>query len=611
MTLFVNKATVDAGNERHGRLTWGAAQAGVAAGVMNAHRKGVLRGRRRRRPRARRRGLGESRRRRRGSRVREQRGGDARGADRGPRRPALDPDRARRGRAPEPILPRDDSRAGRARAPRSGRPDPGRFHDRRHHVRPRRRARLRRCSTSTSPAGAACSATCTADVVVAALVFFAPEHRARGVGSAPRSVMPREQAAREWAAVAHAWAIAHLPDEVDWPTVAALLGRVVRRGAGRRRAVVRGLARARRTRGRRRRSRCTASTRCASCGARCTAPRCSPSGSRRSRRSSCARRRCSRVFGWPEPHPDPKPLHDRWGLAEARTDRMFGRNLAVLDDDERAELVEMLAPLAEPAATRHDLATPGGRGRDAARPRVRAAARTRTRAFRELLDGLPDGGIDDDDARRVPGPHRRAARASSPIPPARSSSPTRSAPPSATPSSTRSIRTACATPTSTRCTCTSPTRSSRRSRSRSPCTTRWRASPSRWRSDGRESGHRRAVSPRSTTSPRSWEAFNRYYGTLWSDGVVDDPTKEVGRLRNARVTGCGICKNLRFATAREQGLEEEYVELIDDGYADSALPPRWKLAARLADALIADARVDDDAARRAARASSPTRRSSS
>ena len=43
MTLFVNKATVDSGNERHGRFTWGAAQAGVAAGVTNAHRKGVLR----------------------------------------------------------------------------------------------------------------------------------------------------------------------------------------------------------------------------------------------------------------------------------------------------------------------------------------------------------------------------------------------------------------------------------------------------------------------------------------------------------------------------------------------------------------------------------------
>ena len=42
MTLFVNKATVVDSNERHGRLTWGAAQAGVAAGVMRAHNAGVL-----------------------------------------------------------------------------------------------------------------------------------------------------------------------------------------------------------------------------------------------------------------------------------------------------------------------------------------------------------------------------------------------------------------------------------------------------------------------------------------------------------------------------------------------------------------------------------------
>ena len=48
------------------------------------------------------------------------------------------------------------------------------------------------------------------------------------------------------------------------------------------------------------------------------------------------------VFGWPEPHPDPKPLHERWALAEARTDRMLGRHLAVLDDAERTQLVELL-----------------------------------------------------------------------------------------------------------------------------------------------------------------------------------------------------------------------------------------------------------------------------
>ncbi len=39
-TLFVNKATVE--TERHAALTWGAAQAGVAAGVMEAVAEGTL-----------------------------------------------------------------------------------------------------------------------------------------------------------------------------------------------------------------------------------------------------------------------------------------------------------------------------------------------------------------------------------------------------------------------------------------------------------------------------------------------------------------------------------------------------------------------------------------
>ena len=40
MTLFVNKAAV--ANELHGTLTWGAAQAGVAAGVADAVSEGVI-----------------------------------------------------------------------------------------------------------------------------------------------------------------------------------------------------------------------------------------------------------------------------------------------------------------------------------------------------------------------------------------------------------------------------------------------------------------------------------------------------------------------------------------------------------------------------------------
>jgi 5,6,7,8-tetrahydromethanopterin hydro-lyase len=39
-TLFVNKATI--AGERHGKMTWGAAQAGVAGGVLDAVAEGII-----------------------------------------------------------------------------------------------------------------------------------------------------------------------------------------------------------------------------------------------------------------------------------------------------------------------------------------------------------------------------------------------------------------------------------------------------------------------------------------------------------------------------------------------------------------------------------------
>jgi hypothetical protein len=185
-----------------------------------------------------------------------------------------------------------------------------------------------------------------ADVVVAALVFFAPQvvHEAWARSAA---VMSRADAAREWAAVGHAWAIAHLPDEVDWQTVAALLGRIVHSApvagaplfAGWRALdepeVVKALAL--------HRLNALRELRGALHGAAVLTVGLTPVEAVVVRTPSMLH-----AFGWSEPYPEPKPLHDRWGLAEARTDRMFGRSLAVLDDEERAELVEMLAPLAEP-----------------------------------------------------------------------------------------------------------------------------------------------------------------------------------------------------------------------------------------------------------------------
>jgi hypothetical protein len=182
-----------------------------------------------------------------------------------------------------------------------------------------------------------------ADIVVAAFDFFAPGivHEAWS-RSAP--VMSRESASREWAAVAHAWATANLPDEVDWQTVAALLGRVVLAApvaaaplfAGWRALDepedVKALAL--------HRLNALRELRGALHGAAVLTVGLAPVEAIVVRTPAMLG-----VFGWPEPHPDPKPLHDRWGLAEARTDRMFGRHLSVLDEFERAELVEILGKL--------------------------------------------------------------------------------------------------------------------------------------------------------------------------------------------------------------------------------------------------------------------------
>ncbi len=54
----------------------------------------------------------------------------------------------------------------------------------------------------------------------------------------------------------------------------------------------------------------------------------------------------------------------------------------------------------------------------------------------------------------------------------------------------------------------------------------------------------RVPAPAGSTSvlahvPELDTAFWKLYGELWSDGVLDHRTKEVARIRNARVTDCG------------------------------------------------------------------------
>lgn len=84
-------------------------------------------------------------------------------------------------------------------------------------------------------------------------------------------------------------------------------------------------------------------------------------------------------------------------------------------------------------------------------------------------------------------------------------------------------------------------------------------------------------------------AFRQLYGTLWSHAVLDQPTKEVARIRNARTVDCRYCRNVRFAGAWAEGLAEADVALVADGYEGSGLSDRHKLAIRWTDAFLGDA----------------------
>ena len=98
--------------------------------------------------------------------------------------------------------------------------------------------------------------------------------------------------------------------------------------------------------------------------------------------------------------------------------------------------------------------------------------------------------------------------------------------------------------------------------------------------------------------PELLAAFLRMYGVLWSRGVVDHATKEVARIRNARRVDCPICKAIRFAGARREGLTEDLVDRIRDDWSARELSPRHKAALRAVDAFHDDAGALDDAAKR-------------
>ena len=92
--------------------------------------------------------------------------------------------------------------------------------------------------------------------------------------------------------------------------------------------------------------------------------------------------------------------------------------------------------------------------------------------------------------------------------------------------------------------------------------------------------------------------FADLYGALWASDVLSARTKEICRMRNARITACAFCRQVRFAKPRDAGLDEAVIDEITDDYAESPrLSAPEKAALRFTDALIFDPALFDGDAR--------------
>lgn len=89
-----------------------------------------------------------------------------------------------------------------------------------------------------------------------------------------------------------------------------------------------------------------------------------------------------------------------------------------------------------------------------------------------------------------------------------------------------------------------------------------------------------------------WVGLNH---CVWYAGAVEPASLEVARLRNARTVNCVFCRSVRYDVARADGLTEDQVEQIDDGYESSSLSERHKLVLAFTDKYLKNPHGLDDA----------------
>ena len=96
-------------------------------------------------------------------------------------------------------------------------------------------------------------------------------------------------------------------------------------------------------------------------------------------------------------------------------------------------------------------------------------------------------------------------------------------------------------------------------------------------------------------APDLLATFWTLYGRMWQSPVVDQATKEVARLRNARVVDCGFCRQVRFDGAVAAGLDEGACSLVVDGWEETDLPDRHRAALAVTDAFTGRRPLDEGA----------------
>jgi alkylhydroperoxidase family enzyme len=113
------------------------------------------------------------------------------------------------------------------------------------------------------------------------------------------------------------------------------------------------------------------------------------------------------------------------------------------------------------------------------------------------------------------------------------------------------------------------------------------------------SGRPRAGTPATTTgnvirdssmglATQLVEQIVRLNDSVWRRNSVRLAYIEMLRLRNARTVNCAFCKAARYDVARRDGLTEDKVERIDDGFATSDLSGTEKLVLAFADVYLRD-----------------------